>query len=64
MTTIMMGNKMTNPFSAIKNTRQTYSKSLESVITEVQVQFVDEEPTWIPYTTLLAIQKSKNNMCL
>ena len=64
MNTIMMGNKMTNPFSVIKNTRQTYSKSLESVITEVQVQFVDEEPTWIPYTTLLAIQKSQNNMCL
>ena len=60
----MMANEMTNPFSAVKNTRQTYSKSLESVITEVQVQFADEEPTWIPYTTLLAIQKSQNNMCL
>jgi hypothetical protein len=46
---------MINPMSYVKNTRKTYRKDLEEVITEVQVQFVDEEPSWIPYNTLLAI---------
>ncbi len=51
---------MTNPLSVVKNTRQTYSKYLEKVITEVQVQFADETPAWIPYETLLAINKITN----
>ena len=42
-----------NPLSLVKNTRQTYDKQLERVITEVQVQFKDENPTWIPLETLL-----------
>jgi hypothetical protein len=48
----------------VKNTREVWSKFLEQNIREVQVQFADEEPAWIPYTTLLAIQKSQKNMCL
>ena len=40
-----------------KNTRQTYRKDLEAVITEVQVQFAKENPAWIPLETLLAMQK-------
>ena len=51
---------MTNPLNVVKNTRQTYSKYLEKVITEVQVQFDDETPAWIPYETLLAIKKTTN----
>jgi len=51
---------MTNPLSVVKNTRKTYSKYLEKVITEVQVQFADETPAWIPYETLLAIKKTTN----
>ena len=47
---------MTNPLSYVKNTRQSYRKDLEKVITEVQVQFKNETPAWIPYETLLAIQ--------
>ena len=47
---------MNNPITCVKNTRKTYRKDLEKVITEVQVQFKDEEPAWIPYETLLAIQ--------
>jgi len=35
-----------------------YSKHLERVITEVQVQFADENPAWIPLETLLAIKKT------
>tara|TARA_S200002703_G_C3616148_1_gene189180 strand:+ start:339 stop:491 length:153 start_codon:yes stop_codon:yes gene_type:complete len=48
---------MNNPISYIKNTRKTYRKDLEKVVTEVQVQFKGEEPAWIPYDTLLAIQE-------
>ncbi len=44
-----------NPLSPVLNTRQMYSKHLERVITEVQVQFADENPAWIPLETLLAI---------
>ena len=46
---------MNNPLSVIKNTRQSYRKDLQKVVTEVQVQFKDEQPAWIPYETLLAI---------
>ncbi len=46
-----------NPLSQVKNTRKTYSKHLEKVITEVQVQFSDEDPAWIPLETLLAMKK-------
>ena len=49
--------KTYNPLSYVKNTRQTYSKQCETVITEVQVQFDNESPAWIPYETLIAIQK-------
>ena len=62
MDTIIMESKMSNPFSVIKNTRMSWSKYLQENIKEVQVQFADEEPSWIPYTTLLAIQKYQNNM--
>ena len=48
---------MANPLSPVKNTRETYRRDLERVITEVQVQFAKETPAWIPLETLLAIQK-------
>ena len=48
---------MANPLSPVKNTRQTYNKQLEKVVTEVQVQFAEENPAWIPLETLLAMQK-------
>jgi len=47
-----------NPLSPVRNTRQTYNKQLERVITEVHVQFADENPAWIPLETLLAIKKT------
>ena len=50
---------MINPLSVVKNTRKTYRRDLQKVITEVQVQFKNEEPTWIPYETLIAIQETK-----
>lgn len=48
-----------NPLGPIKNTREIYSKQLERVITEVQVQFADENPAWIPLDTLLAMTNMK-----
>jgi len=47
---------MKNPISYVKNTRTIYSKFLEKTVKEVQVQFSNEEPAWIPYDTLLAIE--------
>lgn len=49
-----------NPISFVKNTRQTYSRQFECVVTEVQVQFTDENPCWIPLETLLAMEKVCN----
>ena len=52
---------MSNPISYVKNTRVSYSKFLERKVREVQVQFKDEEPAWIPYETLLAIEELIND---
>ena len=51
---------MENPLSPVKNTRKKYDRQQEKVITEVQVQFAKEHPSWIPLETLLAIQSLKN----
>ena len=46
---------MINPMSVIKNVRTVYSRFYQKNIKEVEVQFNDEEPAWIPYDTLLSI---------
>ena len=51
---------MNNPISYVKNTRVSYSKFLDEKVREVQVQFADEHPTWIPYETLIAIERMLN----
>ena len=51
--------EMNNPLSSVKMVRETYSKWLQRHVTEVQVQFRDEEPAWIPYETLLAIKENE-----
>ena len=51
--------QMNNPLSPIKMVRESHSRYLQKNFTEVQVQFMDEEPAWIPYETLLAMQESK-----
>ena len=48
---------MKNPLSPVKMVRETYSKWLQRSVTEVQGQFKDEPLAWIPYETLLAMQK-------
>ena len=54
--------QMKNPLSPVKMVRESYSKWLQRHVTEVQVQFKDEEPAWIPYETLLAMQESKEEV--
>ena len=39
----------------IKNTRKMYYRYLSKNVTEVLVQFKDEEPAWIPLSTYEAI---------
>ena len=51
--------EMNNPLSPVKMVREVYSKWLQRNVTEVQVQFRDEEPAWIPYETLLAIKENE-----
>ncbi len=48
---------MENPLSFVKNTRKKYDRFHQTIVTEVQVQFDDEIPAWIPYSTLMGIQK-------
>ena len=55
LSSVKMKFDMNSPMSPVLNTRETYSKWLQKVITEVEVQFEEEEPTWIPYDTLIAI---------
>ena len=49
--------KMMSPFGNVLNTRETYSKFYQEIFTEVEVQFHDENPAWIPLDTLLAMRK-------
>ena len=49
--------EMKNPLSPVKMVRESYSKWLQRNVTEVQVQFRDEPPAWIPYETLVAMQE-------
>ena len=49
---------MRNPLSPVKQVRESYSRFLQKHVNEVEVQFKDEDPAWIPYDTLLAMQES------
>ena len=46
---------MINPLSYVKNVRTVYDRFYLKNIKEVQVQFLDENPAWIPYDTLLSM---------
>ena len=48
---------MANPLSPVKNTREVWSLEQQKKVTEVQVQFANEHPSWIPLETLLAMQE-------
>ena len=46
---------MINPLSYVKNVRTVYDRFYQKNIKEVHVQFLDENPAWIPYDTLLSM---------
>ena len=46
---------MINPLPYVKNVRTVYDRFYQKNIKEVQVQFLDENPAWIPYETLLSM---------
>ena len=47
--------RMINPLTHVKNVRTVYDRFYQKNIKEVQVQFLDENPAWIPYDTLLSM---------
>ena len=46
---------MISPLRYVQNVRTVYSRFYQKYIKEVEVQFNDEAPAWIPYDTLLSI---------
>ena len=46
---------MISPLSFVKNVRTVYDRFYQKNIKEVQVQFLNENPAWIPYDTLLSM---------
>ena len=46
---------MYNPVSFVKNVRTSYSRFLQKNVQEGEVQFMDEDPAWIPYDTLISM---------
>ena len=46
---------MISPLSFVKNVRTVYDRFYQKNIKEVQVQFLDENPAWIPYDSLLSM---------
>ena len=51
---------MVSPFGSVLNTRESYSRFHQRKFTEVEVQFRDEDPAWIPLNTLLAMRSIYN----
>ena len=54
-----MEDKLKNPFRPVKNVRTIYDRFYQKNVKEVQEQFKDENPAWIPYDTLIAMMESE-----
>ena len=54
-----MNEKLKNPIRPVKNVRTVYDRFYQKNVKEVQVQFKDEDPAWIPYDTLIAMMESE-----
>ena len=54
-----MKEQLRNPIRPVKNVRTVYDKFYQKNVKEVQVQFKDENPAWIPYDTLIAMMESE-----
>ena len=54
-----MNEKLKNPIRPVKNVRTVYDRFYQKNVKEVQVQFKDENPAWIPYETLIAMMETE-----
>jgi len=54
-----MKDKFKNPFRPVKNVRTMYDRYYQKNVKQVQVQFKDEDPAWIPYDTLIAMMETE-----
>ena len=54
-----MEDKLKNPFRPVKNVRTVYDRFYQKNVKEVQVQFKNEDPAWIPYETLIAMMETE-----
>ena len=54
-----MKDKLKNPFRPVKNVRTMYDRYYQKNVKQVQVQFKDEDPAWIPYDTLIAMMETE-----
>jgi len=50
---------MNNLLSYVKNVRTVYHRFYQKNVKEVEVQFQDEDPAWIPYETLISIMSCR-----
>ena len=54
-----MKDRLKNPFRPVKNVRTVFDRFHQKNVKEVQVQFSDEDPAWIPYDTLIAMMETE-----
>ena len=54
-----MNEKLKNPLRPVKNVRTVYDRFYQKNVKEVQVQFKNEDPAWIPYETLIAMMETE-----
>ena len=54
-----MNEKLKNPLRPVKNVRTVYDRFYQKNVKEVQVQFKNENPAWIPYDTLIAMMETE-----
>ena len=54
-----MKDKLKNPFRPVKNVRTVFDRFHQKNVKEVQVQFSDEDPAWIPYDTLISMMETE-----
>ena len=54
-----MEDQLKNPFRPVKNVRTIYDRYYQKNVKQVEVQFKDEDPAWIPYETLIAMMETE-----
>ena len=50
---------MINLLSYVKNVRTVYHRFYQKNVKDVEVQFQDEDPAWIPYDTYISMMSCK-----